>query len=813
MGLSASMWTGVSGLINHGEKMNVVGNNIANVNTVGFKSQRMDFQDFMYQDSYSTSGITQIGRGVKIGAVMGDFSQGAFETTNEVTDIAIGGKGFFKVKPAGTDVEYFTRAGDFRFNKAGYLNDPNGYTLQGWKIDNTAGPVRASSGLAPDTNTAQIRGVGAPTDVRLDTWTVDPLQTTRVSFSMNLSKDSGSDKSSDMNNPFASLLNSWNGKQPPAPNTPAMPEDAYSGQPATIKVYDESGATHTLTVYFDKISPDTYSGGSDGETMWEYVVTMDPADDLRKIAVPTDPTIPMDPTNPGTYEIVDMKSTKDGGLLMSGTLTFDSAGKLKTQSAYVLNGTTKPATVGNPPVAVPGNGYVLDGDGNPVPMLDPENTADYFYPTEVSSSGFPMLVANFTGLPGAQTVGSVPDADKYLMELDFGLKVSDYTDPWTNTDSLGSLGYKAALHPNPISNTWGTGTKPTTGQVYPAPGYIPAPVAPSKPNLDANLMTSNGSGTPSYYYTNPDYDSSVEGSAPYVYASQADYRNAYNAAMQSARDRMATKAAPDMIGWATGGAADPAAIGRALTGDDVRGYPTAAGTTQYVYENPNYAGDNTQPQFVYADATSYQNAVTFQAANGRWPTPEDNVAGVSFMTASDPTKLTKADWPKTGLLAAEPPSARDVADIKPPAYRQANAFTSLGGGTDNTIKSASQNGYGFGDLSSYTISSEGILSGVYSNGVTLPLYQIALYDFTCKQGLRREGNNLFSQTLASGDPASAPAGTSGFGTINAQSLESSNVDLSTEFVQMITTQRGFQSNSKVITTVDSMLEVVIGMKR
>ena len=102
---------------------------------------------------------------------------------------------------------------------------------------------------------------------------------------------------------------------------------------------------------------------------------------------------------------------------------------------------------------------------------------------------------------------------------------------------------------------------------------------------------------------------------------------------------------------------------------------------------------------------------------------------------------------------------------------------------------------------------------MYSNGVTLPLAQVCLYDFTCQQGLRREGNNLFSQTRASGEAKSGPAGVAGLGTINSYALEQSNVDMSTEFVQMITTQRGFQSNSKAITTTDTMLETVISMKR
>ncbi len=87
MSLSASMWTSVTGLLVHGEKMNVVGNNIANVNTVAFKGSRMDFEDFVNQNVYSAAGPTQVGRGVAIGAIYGNFAQGSFENSTEPTDI------------------------------------------------------------------------------------------------------------------------------------------------------------------------------------------------------------------------------------------------------------------------------------------------------------------------------------------------------------------------------------------------------------------------------------------------------------------------------------------------------------------------------------------------------------------------------------------------------------------------------------------------------------------------------------------------------------------------------------------------------
>ena len=134
-------------------------------------------------------------------------------------------------------------------------------------------------------------------------------------------------------------------------------------------------------------------------------------------------------------------------------------------------------------------------------------------------------------------------------------------------------------------------------------------------------------------------------------------------------------------------------------------------------------------------------------------------------------------------------------------------------GNGNSTMTSLQNGYASGNLNNYTVDQSGILYGIYSNGVTMPLYQIAMYDFTCTEGLRREGGNLFSATMESGNPKVGLAGENGLGTIQGYSIEQSNVDMAREFVQMITTQRGFQANSKGITTVDQMLETVIGMKR
>jgi len=125
----------------------------------------------------------------------------------------------------------------------------------------------------------------------------------------------------------------------------------------------------------------------------------------------------------------------------------------------------------------------------------------------------------------------------------------------------------------------------------------------------------------------------------------------------------------------------------------------------------------------------------------------------------------------------------------------------------------SANGYGAGDIQSVTVGTDGVITGKYSNGQVVPLYRVALAKFQNDQGLSKEGGNLFKEALLSGNPVTSRPGTNGLGTILPNSLEQSNVDIATEFVKMITTQRGFQANSKIITVTDQMLAELINLKR
>jgi flagellar hook protein FlgE len=133
MSLSSSLYAGVSGLMTYGQAMNVIGDNIANVNTVGFKGSRAVFADILAQSVSNGAANIQVGRGSTLQNVNLSLAQGSFESTGNATDMAVQGSGFFIVNQGSE--RYYTRAGQFTLNSAGKLVNPSGYTVQGYQLD------------------------------------------------------------------------------------------------------------------------------------------------------------------------------------------------------------------------------------------------------------------------------------------------------------------------------------------------------------------------------------------------------------------------------------------------------------------------------------------------------------------------------------------------------------------------------------------------------------------------------------------------------------------------------------------------------
>ena len=170
-----SLFSGISGLRQHQTMMDVVGNNIANVNTTGFKSSSVVFEDTLSQmlrsagaPSANSGGVNpaQVGLGVQLGAINNNFGQGSAQTTNKATDLMIQGDGFFVLRNGQEDI--YTRAGAFTFDSNGLLVNPEGMVVQGWTGSNgtvdtngAIGDISLPAGqLIPPTATTTITTSG-----------------------------------------------------------------------------------------------------------------------------------------------------------------------------------------------------------------------------------------------------------------------------------------------------------------------------------------------------------------------------------------------------------------------------------------------------------------------------------------------------------------------------------------------------------------------------------------------------------------------------------------------------------------------------
>jgi flagellar hook protein FlgE len=151
------------------------------------------------------------------------------------------------------------------------------------------------------------------------------------------------------------------------------------------------------------------------------------------------------------------------------------------------------------------------------------------------------------------------------------------------------------------------------------------------------------------------------------------------------------------------------------------------------------------------------------------------------------------------------------ADGAAPMSMTFNFSQSTQFGTQFGVSSIIQNGFTTGQLSTVSIDPTGVVSAVYTNGRSTQLGQLAIANFPNPQGLQQLGNTNWAQTFSSGTVVQGTAGSAGFGTVQSSALESSNVDLTTELVNMITEQRAFQANAQVITTADQMSQTVIGI--
>lgn len=202
-------------------------------------------------------------------------------------------------------------------------------------------------------------------------------------------------------------------------------------------------------------------------------------------------------------------------------------------------------------------------------------------------------------------------------------------------------------------------------------------------------------------------------------------------------------------------------------------------------------------------------------------TPDLDPSGNQIYKEITPTLAGNIDFDSTGKPPSDPALTEftltlGAADIVPAA--DITAKVKLGGLTayagDTTAKPADVNGYPPGQLVNFSVGTDGIISGVYSNGQQQVLGMVGVAVFSNPAGLLKVGENMFIQSTNSGKYTNGVMlGTAGSGKLSPGTLEMSNVDLSKEFTDMIVTQRGFQANSRIITASDEMLQELVNLKR
>jgi len=942
MSLSSSLFTGTSGLKNMGNALQVVGNNISNLNTIGFKKGRTTFADTLYESVATQAGSAQMGRGMAVGDVAQNFAQGSFESTGNATDLSIGGDGFFIMRQSNSENTFYTRAGNFFFDKAGQLVNPEGYIVQGWNLDDETGD-----------------DIGSITDLVLAEFTSPPKKSEEITAITNLDADATSKA--------VVLSNVWDSGE-----TTYIGAGNYEYQ-TVIKAYDALGSTHDISIFYDKKSG----------TEWEYIVTCNPEEDNRNLVQNTDSkgllargTIKfsqssgdildftmskftgrigsfsangVNTVNDVEYEIIDYDSLALDGYGFS--LEFDGTSWAFTDvnNDGFITGVDLPDNYGTAKIVYSDNQNIwLTLTPDDAADVDPDLKIKFDQPAVATDSiGFDINNKNdlhIQGIEGLTYAGDTANDNTTLQINDPGVMVEDSSDLgiiwnpltetwyWSNPLTASSAGtLVSSVSTNDTANVdttsvtianyedltmlasninlrydartsewdWNMALKtddfaneafsfiPTNDPVL---SIISSDAAPTGQGAMASLTTAGLSTTITLLWEG---GSTAGGSVTSWYASAGGGTTSFAISTASSGNTQVqlaiwdsghslgssgastiqysfgstlTSAGSQTINFnidptppaeyanavLTTSGATTSGIGidfdQDLTTDLLFNTTAGGGTmgdgdTLTFNLNPNIAsseyanatlkGDQTRAVidldgsgnesdkedivFLFADPLKYGPSTH--------PFNDRSVISFDIKGSTAWTEVSKDDIRKTGyfefttdFLGGE--FGTTETDIKLNIGTKYDGINFMNDSLSTTQYSKSSStifqdadGYAAGDLQGVDVASDGILTGVYSNGQLIPLFRVGLAKFLNNYGLSNEGGNLFRETRDSGGAITNKPGENGLGTLAPNSLEMSNVDIAEEFVAMIVNQRGFQANSKTVTTVDDMMQTVIQMKR
>ncbi|MFG5111936.1 flagellar hook protein FlgE [Campylobacter lari] len=805
-----SLWAGVSGLQAHQYAMDVEGNNIANVNTFGFKYSRADFSTLMSQTSKIATAPDgnlggknpmQVGLGAGVNSTTRIHSQGNIQTTDKNTDLAINGDGFFIVSNDGGTTQFFTRAGDFKTDAVGNFVDNNGYTVQGWNYNQETGQIDSSKSV---------------TDIVIPPGMSMPARpSSSVSLTANLDSGNTLGTNASAKRPIYAL------------------DSTHGRRDDTGTAIDENDTGHTEFYTTSKSGAQVTEKGvdmgvvfnaqgeglnlRDGQGMWvSYADAKWQSQRFENPDLPTDAASIQTDTNytfwgytkangeqvPATLDItingtriqatgvgrdtfinaINAKKAETGvtASIVDGRMTFtndNSTGTTaKTKNIHITvndNTNTAGEVVNFNGVNTVENGFTPPAGaniiGNAEEPIQVITAHEYIY----SSSGVDIGAdpnpnaqnaqeANMPSVNGRRTFHTTEDLRelmqrdaRWAVDYDGDGSIENYVQGGNAIGQDANMGVKVVVESDgrfKITNPAQEGAKDMTFKVT---GY----------SNETNKIATNDKFTAMFSALDGNFNAG--NNEKY---SQDMYLSAHTASIEIF-DSLGTR--------------------HELTVQFTKQTKTADGGAEWsiIISVPepaeiNFSGDGAPGNIVVGNLR-FGNDGSLQSY-----TP--NVLNFTGNNGSKPDQVIKLDFGTTGAFDGLTSYDKDSSTTK----QETDGYT--GGNLKPDALRTDENGYIYGE---------------FTNGKTLALAKVALASFPNNMGLEEMGNNLFKATANSGTPTIGHAGEGGRGGLKGSAIEMSNVDLSRALTELIVIQRGYQANSKTITTSDQLLNTLLQLKQ
>lgn len=801
MGLSQALFSAISGLTNHQRAMDNIGNNLANVNTVSYKKGVFQFRTLIEQslrggteaDSNSSRGAINpiyVGLGTQTGSINKNFTQGSMDVTGNMRDMAIEGNGYFVLRNGNSNV--FTRDGTFYLGSDGSLLGGDGLQVQGIVAD-TVGTINTSDPVAD--LSIPIGQTGAA------------VETTEVAFSGNV----------DSNNEVATGLRL-------AANTPTTPDSGalapymgtwtytganYAAQSTFYTSLDE--ATQTLNVYSNAARTVLVGTSGAGAFVNGVASTINIATAGYELSatysgaalgagsVTNGEIYPNYNADISSYLGITNSATAGTGTADNtwNALTLASNGYINGGTVWTTSPLAQPA--GGATLAAAGTGtrledlYYLSGTTwvRPFEGIDTVSTSKTV--TVSFSKGGRKHTAEFTYDPNVNSV-TLEDMMRYLCgNVDKVADVSSIADIQSSSNTsltggaMGTIQTAGKVSRAITDGDYAFDVPPETGGAFSRTDYDDLvdyndgnpPAVSSKMSVVSNLGSENAITDIEVSYNNVKYSD--------LFRQDSQYSQ-----------EQGGSATTNIVVYDSLGNPKNATVQMTLVARD-----TNFSTWRWIADSE----DDTDADWQVNAGNTIDSSVNVGTGLIRFDSEGNFVKGVELSESAGISITLESqgvnDKIQLDLTEGLSPDATQDLDF--------SFMTQVA--TDNDFNLKEQNGTAPGTLDSFTVDPDGVIQGVYSNGVIRALGRLVLALIPNEAGMVPSGSNLYYEGPSSGEPRISVANIGGRGQIRAGQLESSNVDLSEEFTKMITVQRGFQANSRVVTTSDEMLVELVNMKR